>query len=95
MAHYGRFRLASARVTGTKALSDEFDCSKARIVFMQSNTGQVLVSVHRGPNDADADTLVGSIQLRSQGDSVILEKHPTDVLVFDGASAVKVGRVGP
>ena len=64
-------------------------------IFMQSNTGQVLVSVHRGPNDADADTLVGSIQLRSQGDSVILEKHPTDVLVFDGASAVKVGRVGP
>ena len=95
MAHYGRFRLASARVTGTKALSDEFDCSKARFVFMQSNTGQVLVSVHRGPNDADAGALVGSMQLRTSGDTVILEKHPTDVLVYGSASAVKVGRVGP
>ena len=95
MAHYGRFRLASARVTGTKALSDEFDCSKARFVFMQSNTGQVDVAVHRGPLDENAGDLVGSMQLRSQGDTVILEKHPTDVLVYGTASAVKVGRVGP
>ena len=26
MAHYGRFRLANARTTGAKALSDNFDC---------------------------------------------------------------------
>ena len=95
MGHYGRFRLANARTTGAKALSDNFDCDKARFVLIHANSGQVDVADHRGPNDADADTLVGSIQLRSQGDSVILEKHPTDVLVFDGASAVKVGRVGP
>ena len=95
MAHYGRFRLASARVTGTKALSDEFDCSKARFVFMQSNSGQVDVAIHRGPLDENAGDLVGSMQLRSQGDTVILEKHPTDVIVCGAASAVKVGRVGP
>ena len=95
MAHYGRFRLANARTTGAKALSDNFDCDKARFVLIQANSGQVDVAVHRGPDDADAGTLVGSMQLRSQGDTVILEKHPTDVLVYGQASAVKVGRVGP
>ena len=95
MAHYGRFRLANARTTGAKQLSDNFDCDKARFVFLQANSGQINVEVRRGPLDADASALVGSIQLRTSGDSVILEKHPTDVLVFDGASAVKVGRVGP
>ena len=95
MAHYGRFRLANARTTGAKQLSDNFDCDKARFVFLQANSGQINVEVRRGPLDADAGALVGSIQLRTSGDSVILEKHPTDVLVFDGASAVKVGRVGP
>ena len=95
MAHYGRFRLANARDTGAKVLGDNFDCDKARFVFLQANSAQVSVAVHRGPNDANAGDLVGSMQLRSQGDTVILEKHPTDVLVFDGASAVKVGRVGP
>ena len=95
MAHYGRFRVLNARTTGAKQLSDNFDCDKARFVLIQANSGQVDVAVHRGPLDENAGDLVGSMQLRSQGDTVILEKHPTDVLVFDGASAVKVGRVGP
>ena len=95
MAHYGRFRLANARTTGAKALSDNFDCDKARFVLMQANSGQVDVAIHRGPLDENAGDLVGSMQLRSQGDTVILEKHPTDVLVYGTASAVKVGRVGP
>ena len=95
MAHYGRFRLANARTTGAKQLSDNFDCDKARFVLIQANSGQINVEVRRGPLDADAGDLVGSMQLRSQGDTVILEKHPTDVLVYGSASAVKVGRVGP
>ena len=95
MAHYGRFRLANARTTGAKVLGDNFDCDKARFVLMQANSGQVDVSVHRGPLDENAGDLVGSMQLRSQGDTVILEKHPTDVIVWGAASEVKVGRVGP
>ncbi len=47
MAHYGRFRLANARTTGAKALSDNFDCDKARFVLIQANSGQVDVAVHR------------------------------------------------
>jgi len=95
MAHYGRFRLASQRTTGAKALSDNFDCSKATFVLMQANSNQIDIEVRRGPNDADAGDLIGSMQLRSSGDTVILEKHPTDVLVYSSASAVKVSRVGP
>ena len=95
MAHYGRFRVLNARTTGAKQLSDNFDCDKARFVFLQANSNQIDVEVRRGPNDADAGDLVGSMQLRLSGDTVILEKHPTDVLVYGSASAVKVGRVGP
>ena len=95
MAHYGRFRVLNARTTGTKQLSDNFDCDKARFVFLQANSGQINVEVRRGPLDADAGALVGSMQLRTSGDTVILAKHPTDVLVYGSASAVKVGRVGP
>ena len=95
MAHYGRFRVLNARQTGAKVLSDNFDCDKARFVFLQANSNQIDVEVRRGPNDADAGDLVGSMQLRLSGDTVILEKHPTDVLVYGSASAVKVGRVGP
>ena len=93
MAHYGRFRLANARTTGAKALSDEFDCDKARFVLIQANSGQVDVAVHRGPDDADAGTLVGQFILKGNGDSCIIEKHPTDVLVFNTCSASKVSNI--
>ena len=93
MAHYGRFRLANARTTGAKQLSDNFDCDKARFVFLQANSGQINVEVRRGPLDADAGTLVGQFILKGNGDSCIIEKHPTDVLVFNTCSASKVSNI--
>ena len=95
MSFQGKFRPYAELVTGNKVLSDEYTCANARFVRIIANTTSRTIEVRRGPDDADAGTLVGSMQLRSQGDTVILEKHPTDVLVYGQASAVKVGRVGP
>ena len=93
MSFQGKFKPFSELFTGTKVLGDEYTCANARFVRMVANTASRTIEVRRGPNDADADTLVGQFILKGNGDSCIIEKHPTDVLVFNTCSASKVSNI--
>ena len=93
MSFQGKFRPYAELVTGNKELSDEYTCANARFVRIIANTASRTIEVRRGPNDANADTLVGKFMLKGNGDSCIIEKHPTDVLVFNTCSASKVSNI--
>ena len=93
MSFQGKFRPYPDLVTGNKVLSDEYTCGNARFVRIIANTTSRTIEVRRGPLDADAGTLVGQFILKGNGDSCIIEKHPTDVLVFNTCSASKVSNI--